>query len=219
MNQTAADHIRGEDRLSTSPLDLVTCKPLSPSLFNLASATVRKCVCEGRSGTTSNKILVCESCLHSSCTACSGRPDHHYKLDDEERRSPDEFAKELKETLPMRFSLNGFDLAKSQQTVEALRVGGLPVNQLPLYLETVAAAVNSNDNEVSPNLYSKTRFADQIRAPVSFQDSHSTRHLGGYLHCVPCRSRTSFCRSKSGMATFRSSRSRCSSILHSLELC
>lgn len=148
LTQTAAEHIRGEDRLSTSPLDLVTCKPLSPSLFGLASASVRKCVCEGRSGTASSKILVCESCLHSSCTACSGRPDHHYKPNDEARSNPDEFALELKQTLPMRFSLDGFDLAKLQATIETL---SLPVDQKlnKEYLETVAAAVNSNDNEVS----------------------------------------------------------------------
>lgn len=155
VKQTAAEHIRGEERLSTTPLDLVTCKPLDPSLFHLASVSVRKCVCEGRSGTTSNKILVCESCLHSSCSACAGRPVHSYKADSDVRRSPDQFATELKQTLPMRFSLDGFDLVKLQGTVEALRLDGLSIDEklIASYLETVAAAVNSNDNEVSLFLF------------------------------------------------------------------
>lgn len=81
--------------------------------------------------------------------SCAGRPIHSYKVDTEARRNPDEFATELKQTLPMRFSLNGFDLAKLTGAVEAeeARLGGLALVTTE-YLATVAAAVNSNDNEV-----------------------------------------------------------------------
>lgn len=139
-----ADRIRGEERLVDHPVDLAAFAPPSADLLDKAARSARKCVCEGRSGTSPLTTYVCTSCGHTTCEACMGRPQHHYEADSTERIAPDVFEAELKKRLPMRFKLDGFSLEAISKRVATLKEAEVPVAKgKDAYFEAIAEAVDS----------------------------------------------------------------------------
>ncbi|KAM0792935.1 hypothetical protein ACM66B_002694 [Microbotryomycetes sp. NB124-2] len=143
-------HIRGLDRLVEHTVDLASFSTPGSDIFDRADRSARKCVCEGRNEISQLEIFRCTSCGHTSCSACRGRPKHHYALDESQRLSPTKFEAELKQALPMRFKLVGFSIEALRENVDACRKHQMPVleaedKELEAYLETIAAAVDDKE--------------------------------------------------------------------------
>lgn len=107
------ERITGLDQLTESSLDLAKTgeMPLHDLLAH-AEASARLCVCEGRTGMTSQEIWKCKDCGHSACSRCGGRPEHNYVTIDTQthaRLSPLVFTKEVTEALPMCINITGID--------------------------------------------------------------------------------------------------------------
>ncbi|EJT96648.1 hypothetical protein DACRYDRAFT_119990 [Dacryopinax primogenitus] len=95
-------HIGGEDRLASHPLDLAATKSINlKRIFDMAQRSARLCICEGRSGMTTDLVHRCKDCLVTTCSRCGGRPTHNYEAYTIDRLSPIDFEKELKAALPM----------------------------------------------------------------------------------------------------------------------
>lgn len=178
MDQTqgpaVSERIHGE--LQAMPLDLVGCALLTPEVLELAASTSRKCVCEGRIRIQTGKIFTCSGCLHSSCEGCMGRPVHTFVEDTCARTHPDEFTKQLLQTLPMRFSLDGFDLPSLE--LQLLKAEGVASEHAEEYIKAVAGAVDSATNEVRSTRpgSSLTPFSStSSRSSVELPGLHSTR--------------------------------------------
>ncbi|KAK2762854.1 hypothetical protein FQN54_001029 [Arachnomyces sp. PD_36] len=85
-------------------------KPVN-EILAMASKGSRLCLCEGRTSIAKGCIRICTMCTHTACFDCAGNPSHEYtNIPTHElsaRRSPAEIAYQLKECLPMRFTLQG----------------------------------------------------------------------------------------------------------------
>lgn len=136
------DRIRGQERLVDHPVDLASFAPPSADLLDKASRSARKCICEGRAGTSNLKTYVCTSCGHSTCEACKSRPEHHYAEIEGERFAPDAFEAEFKKILPMRFRLEGFSLDALKAKFAALEETKVPVQKADDYFEAIADAID-----------------------------------------------------------------------------
>ncbi|EJD41795.1 hypothetical protein AURDEDRAFT_105919 [Auricularia subglabra TFB-10046 SS5] len=118
-------HITGEDQLVERPLDLaVTVECSLATLLVNAHRSRRLCSCEGRSSITLKPLQECTNCGFTSCVACGGRPEHSYQPIDvvaHPRVTPADFAKELKDALPMCLILSGVEeaLAAAQPAIDA----------------------------------------------------------------------------------------------------
>lgn len=137
------DRIRGQDRLVDHPVDLASFAAPSADLLDRASRSARKCICEGRAGTSSVKTYVCTSCGHSTCETCKSRPEHHYAEIESERFPPDAFEAEFKKILPMRFKLEGFSLDALKAKFAALEETKVPVQKADDYFEAIADAIDN----------------------------------------------------------------------------
>ncbi|BFZ58826.1 hypothetical protein PYCC9005_005891 [Savitreella phatthalungensis] len=72
-----------------------------------AQRSRRLCACEGQSNITARKIYQCRDCGFTACSRCMGRPQHNFELLSVDRIDPLEFAKALKQDLPMRLLFKG----------------------------------------------------------------------------------------------------------------
>lgn len=142
------NRIRGLERLVPHPIDLASFAPPSADLFEKAACSARKCVCEGRLGTSTVAVYRCPSCDHTSCASCRGRPIHKYVEDGPARVRPEVFESELKTMLPMRLSLAGFSLGELRAKLSALKDKGVLLREdkgdcsNEKFCEAVAAAVD-----------------------------------------------------------------------------
>ncbi|KAK4333158.1 hypothetical protein RTBOTA2_001878 [Rhodotorula toruloides] len=109
---------RGADRLAEHPVDLASFKPSPADLLDRAHRSARKCTCEGPEDVSEHKIYTCEGCGHSSCEAHKGKPEHRYVAETAERESPAKFAADLRDFLPMRFTVPGFERDAMAKLVE-----------------------------------------------------------------------------------------------------
>ncbi|MCJ1397910.1 hypothetical protein MMC11_001106 [Xylographa trunciseda] len=77
------------------------------TLYERASLSVRRCICEGQDSTATSDILVCEKCSHTACRKCAGIPKHQYTHPPTTtpRIQPNEFSDLMKKALPMRLIL------------------------------------------------------------------------------------------------------------------
>ncbi|KAK4046509.1 hypothetical protein OIV83_006035 [Microbotryomycetes sp. JL201] len=172
-------HIRGLDKLVEHTVDLGAFDAPSADIFERASRSARKCVCEGRNETSQLEIYQCTSCAHTSCAACRGRPLHHYAHDTTERLAPTEFEAELKQVLPMRFKLSAFSLEALRNCMENCRLRNMPVVEadqegLEAYLRTVSDAVNQQEF----HFQQVTRRSNWI-ATFNTERARLELHLGG----------------------------------------
>lgn len=119
--------IRGMDRLVPHPIDLASFAAPAADLFTRASQSARKCVCEGRLGTSTVAVYRCPSCDHTSCESCRGRPVHQYVVDEQERLKPELFEADLKAMLPMHMSLEGFSFDQLTAQIGALGASGVKI--------------------------------------------------------------------------------------------
>lgn len=91
--------VKGSERLTASELKLANVRQLAVStLLSDAARSARMCTCEGRSGLAAT-ILVCSECGATSCSKCSGRPEHVFtgkEVHLESRLSPQAFQQQLK---------------------------------------------------------------------------------------------------------------------------
>lgn len=159
------DRIRGQERLVDHPVDLASFAPPSADLLDKASRSARKCICEGRAGTSSLKTYVCTSCGHSACEACKSRPEHHYAEIEGERLAPDAFEAEFKKILPMRFKLQGFSLDALKTKLAALEETKVPVEAADDYFKAIADAVDN----VEVSSLALTHYVRHLHLPPSSQ--------------------------------------------------
>lgn len=107
-NDAVAKRVIGEDKLTTSQLDLAKVSRADlTEMLDLAERSSRHCQCEGQSGTSTSPIDECTACNYRACKSCGGRPDHHYTPCQNVRVEPGEFEKRFKELLPMRVQIAG----------------------------------------------------------------------------------------------------------------
>jgi hypothetical protein len=140
------DRIRGQDALTMTELDLISCEPATPAFFSLAAHSSRKCGCEGRDATSKHEILICTSCQHSACRGCAGRPEHHFIADASIRQAPNDFIKQVKRLLPMTFRLDGFSLEALTSHVEAFKASfSIDENIIKSFVATVSESINQVD--------------------------------------------------------------------------
>lgn len=134
---------RGSDRLVEHPVDLTSVKPVPQNLLERAHRSARRCTCEGRSGLTTVGIVQCLSCNYSSCETHAGKPEHVYVKDTAEREKPKQFETDLKEYLPMRLTISGFDRESLVKLVAPAEERGAKFSKKTLkrYLDIVSAAV------------------------------------------------------------------------------
>ncbi|MBW0476709.1 hypothetical protein O181_016424 [Austropuccinia psidii MF-1] len=122
------DLLTGDQDLISNPLDLSKTSKINPNFFERATASARLCICEGRSGIAPAKIQCCQTCGYTSCQICGGRPSHNYQIRDSERLNPGTFERELKEILPMRLSIQGFDQSLFSQLLSQAQEAEIQVN-------------------------------------------------------------------------------------------
>lgn len=140
--------IQGQDRLVPHVIDLAFFNAPPADLFERASQSARKCICEGRLGTSPVPVYRCPSCGHTSCESCRGRPVHQYVKDEQTRVRPESFEADLKAMLPMRMSLAGFSFDELKARVDALALKGFKVREnsqdfsLDEYCQAVSGAVH-----------------------------------------------------------------------------
>ena len=118
-------------------------KPAPVALLERAHRSARRCSCEGREDISVHPILTCASCGHSTCVQHKARPEHKYKDDLAERESPKKFAADLREMLPMRLKLPGFDRGTITKLVDEAKEQGSPPNKnlLDKYVDIVVDAL------------------------------------------------------------------------------
>ncbi|GAA5867419.1 hypothetical protein JCM3774_002898 [Rhodotorula dairenensis] len=135
--------LRGTERLVEHPVDLASHKAAPVDLLERAHRSARRCSCEGREDTSVHSIETCSSCGYSTCVQHKARPEHHYKEDAAERESPKKFAADLREMLPMRLKLPGFDRESITELVDAAREQEIPLNKnlLDEYVDIVVDAL------------------------------------------------------------------------------
>ncbi|KXN85521.1 hypothetical protein AN958_11224 [Leucoagaricus sp. SymC.cos] len=101
-------------------------KPLSLSghdeydvtlLLSKAERSSRLCICEGHSDITVHKLYQCMDCMSTFCEKCQGKPEHNPRQINIPRILPAQFAKTLKEILPMCLSI----MNVSAELLEGLR--------------------------------------------------------------------------------------------------
>lgn len=95
-------------------LDLSSYKPrLVSELSLMAQCSIRLCLCEGATSITTKRLLVCQQCEHTACERCAGIPKHFYRYLGQSqisvRKTPHEFEKAIKDSLPMRLHLLNLD--------------------------------------------------------------------------------------------------------------
>ena len=80
-------------------------------LCRIANSSIRLCYCEGTARLSNWRIQKCKKCLHTTCEKCGGNPSHHYELMDPSLRRtyPRDFARIIKNALPMRLCILGLD--------------------------------------------------------------------------------------------------------------
>lgn len=115
---------RGADRLAEHPVDLASFKPSPADLLDRAHRSARKCTCEGPDDVSEHPIYTCEGCGHSSCEAHKGKPEHRYVAETAERESPAKFAADLRDLLPMRLTVPGFQREAMIKLVEEAKGKG-----------------------------------------------------------------------------------------------
>lgn len=137
--------IVGDDQLKQQSLDLSTTKPLEiESLLANAKRSARMCICEGRTGMTSNQLRVCQECGFSSCEECGRRPLHDYALftGKEDRLLPLAFEEQVKRVLPMILQLSNVtgDGLKSLETLYPVLFKDINAKDWGLWCELMLAA-------------------------------------------------------------------------------
>lgn len=124
-----AGHISGEDKLTTTSLDLSKIEHISiQQLLADASRSARLCECEGRGGSdlTPEQVHRCRECGFVSCLKCGQKPTHDYApLERYQRLHPSDFEKQLKQALPMRIMIDGI----TEDMLEHLRLTN--VSEIP----------------------------------------------------------------------------------------
>ena len=89
-----------------------------------ATDSFRRCYCEGRTQTTTRRILICHKCQHTSCEACAGIPSHDYRALSSQlpnpRIDPQIFANDIRKVLPMRLHLANLDLRNVTSKFESV---------------------------------------------------------------------------------------------------
>ena len=82
-------------------------------LQTMAKNSARRCQCEGQTGKTTARLLLCKACSHTVCEKCGGIPRHEYTdLNADQVRARIEthdFTRTIKKALPMRLCLTGLD--------------------------------------------------------------------------------------------------------------
>ncbi|MCJ1389784.1 hypothetical protein MMC18_002641 [Xylographa bjoerkii] len=96
-------YLQNENSIEFGPEEEVAVR----DLFEMASLSARRCMCEGQSSTTKSEILVCTKCFHTACRKCAGIPKHAYlpPRAPNPRVQPTEFTELMKKALPMRLIL------------------------------------------------------------------------------------------------------------------
>ncbi|GAA5835472.1 hypothetical protein JCM11251_005244 [Rhodosporidiobolus azoricus] len=130
---------RGFEHLVAHPVDLASVKPLPSDILKRAQHSARSCTCEGRQGTSKHPIVVCQGCGYSSCKEHAGKPEHYYKPFEGERELPVQFEADLKEFMPMRVTVPGFEREALEKLVEAATEYGakFDTSMLKRYLDVV----------------------------------------------------------------------------------
>ncbi|BGP05622.1 hypothetical protein JCM10049v2_001428 [Rhodotorula toruloides] len=134
---------RGADRLAEHPVDLASFKPSPADLLDRAHRSARKCTCEGPEDVSEHKIYTCQGCGHSSCEAHKGKPEHRYVAETVERESPAKFAADLRDLLPMRFTVPGFEREAMAKLVEEAEKKGAKTDKAVVerYLDVIDDAL------------------------------------------------------------------------------
>ncbi|KAL4807283.1 hypothetical protein BDV18DRAFT_159502 [Aspergillus unguis] len=78
-----------------------------PGFYRKAASSARLCKCEGQLSLRTS-ILRCTLCSHTSCSECSGNPQHAYeRFNGPRRTAPSEFISLLQSALPARIEVKG----------------------------------------------------------------------------------------------------------------
>ena len=99
------------EHLSRSSIDFGPSQEVSVSVLEeVASNSIRRCLCEGQFGNTNRTIYICRKCGHTACQQCRGIPKHSYvELSAEEsaaRTYPQTFTSLIKAALPTRLRID-----------------------------------------------------------------------------------------------------------------
>ncbi|EMS22035.1 DNA repair protein rad8 [Rhodotorula toruloides NP11] len=134
---------RGADRLAEHPVDLASFKPSPADLLDRAHRSARKCTCEGPEDVSEHKIYTCQGCGHSSCEAHKGKPEHRFVAETVDRESPAKFAADLRDLLPMRFTVPGFERDAMAKLVEDTEKKGAKTDKAVVerYLDVIDEAL------------------------------------------------------------------------------
>ncbi|GAA5872529.1 hypothetical protein JCM8547_006937 [Rhodosporidiobolus lusitaniae] len=149
-NEDLEARFRGSDRLVDHPVDLASVKPTPSDLLERAHRSARKCTCEGRDGFAKDGIVTCSCCGYSSCKAHAGKPEHKYVADPMEREAPAKFEADLKEYLPMRLTVPGFERVELEKAVEAAREKGAKLDNgvVGRYVDIVSEALEDTEGRL-----------------------------------------------------------------------
>ncbi|GAA5896190.1 hypothetical protein JCM6882_008514 [Rhodosporidiobolus microsporus] len=134
---------RGADRLVEHPVDLASVKTAPADLLARAHRSARKCTCEGRQGTAKDAVVACSACGHSSCQKHAGKPVHKYQEVESVREAPAKFEADLKQFLPMRLTVPGFEREAMEEVVDAAREKGVKLDSkmVKRYIDVVVEAL------------------------------------------------------------------------------
>ncbi|GAA6003370.1 hypothetical protein JCM10207_000301 [Rhodosporidiobolus poonsookiae] len=146
IDEEVEARFRGSERLVDHPVDLASVKPAPADLLARAFSSARRCVCEGRMGLSQHPIQTCEGCGHSTCSKHAGKPVHRFPdtaAMDVEREQPASFEADLKEILPMRLTLRGFDKDKLEALVAPAEEKGANFDEdvVERYFDLVSSAI------------------------------------------------------------------------------
>lgn len=143
-------HLHGIKTLIRKECDPVSHEKLCVGdAMAMAAATMKLCGCQNYDTT----FLQCTICGHTACIDCGKNPKHKYAPIPQpvlsSRKNFNEFAKLLKKTLPLEFSLTGFDHSNISEIVD----GFYEEHKADIDTDTW----NRIKNRISPALASKCK--------------------------------------------------------------
>ncbi|KAF2495114.1 hypothetical protein BU16DRAFT_561418 [Lophium mytilinum] len=145
--------ITGEELLETASRQQASSIKIKLSqLLRNAKDSASMCYCEGNGFAVRNKIKVCESCGHTACTSCAGRPTHNYcsVIPADSRMTPQDFQRKWRRALPSRVA---FRLLRDSKRLRGF-LADVQSQQSALYVDAIT---NAFDVEMRLESFDRSR--------------------------------------------------------------